>query len=71
MQRGGFLGPMISDIRDYHIDNFHFPTLKNMIFPFPSLFLCPKSVEITLYIRFLSFRKEYFRFVYNFCVRIR
>ena len=24
---GGFLGPTISDVRDYHIDNFRFPTL--------------------------------------------
>ena len=49
---GGVLGPMISDVRDYYIDNFRCPTLLNMIFPFPSLFLCPKSVKITLYFRF-------------------
>ena len=24
---GGFLGPMISDVRDYYIDNVRFPTL--------------------------------------------
>ena len=24
---GGFLGPMISDVRDYYIDNFRFLTL--------------------------------------------
>ena len=24
---GGFLGPMISDVRDYYVDNFRFPTL--------------------------------------------
>ena len=25
--KGGFLGPMISDVRDYYIDNVRFPTL--------------------------------------------
>ena len=25
--KGGFLGPMISDVRDYYIDNLRFPTL--------------------------------------------
>ena len=25
--QGGFLGPMIADVRNYHIDNFRFPTL--------------------------------------------
>ena len=24
---GGFLGPIISDVRDHHIDNFRFPIL--------------------------------------------
>ena len=40
---------MISDVRDYYIDNFRFPTLLDTIFPFPSLFLCPKSVETKLF----------------------
>ena len=42
-KKGGFLGPIISDVRDNYIDEFRFPTLG----------------------------KGYFRFVYNFCVRIR
>ena len=25
--KGGFQGPMISDVRDYYIDNIRFPTL--------------------------------------------
>ena len=25
--KGGLPGPMISDVRDYYIDNFRFPTL--------------------------------------------
>ena len=40
---GGFLGPIISDIRDNDIDNCRFPTIW----------------------------KGHFRFIYNFCVRIR
>ena len=44
--QGGFLGAMISDGGDNYINNFRVPTL--MIFSFPSLFLCPKSIEIYL-----------------------
>ena len=41
----GTLGPMTSDIRDNYIENFRFRPSK-LIFPFPSLSLCPKSAEM-------------------------
>ena len=27
IDKGGFLGPMIADVRNYYTDNFRFPTL--------------------------------------------
>ena len=36
-----------------------------MIFPFPSLFLCPISVEITLFFRFPPWKKVDFRLPQN------